>query len=118
MKRFGLPLAAAFTAAIFSLPLCSQTGSSAGGIDTKDAKHFLTSLPHGEGRLTFVADNIEREWVPAIVHLKGNVRVEIWTSPKNGRSITVLRADEVDYNESTGKFSPHGNVSLTVEEAK
>ena len=118
MKRFGLPFAAAFTVATFSLPLCSQTSSSTGAADTKDAKHFLTTFPHGEGRLTFVADNIEREWTPWIVHLKGNVRVEIWTSPKNRRSMTVLRADEVDYNETTGKFSPHGNVSVTVEEAK
>jgi lipopolysaccharide assembly outer membrane protein LptD (OstA) len=114
MKRFGLAFAIVSIAAIVSIPVRSQTG----GADAKDAKHILTTMPQGQGRLTLTALNIDRDWASSTVHLKGDVRVEIWTSPKNERTVTVLRADEVDYNEITGKLSPRGNVAITVEEAK
>ncbi|MBV9938620.1 MAG: hypothetical protein JO150_08965 [Acidobacteriaceae bacterium] len=110
MKRFVSVFATACTIAIISVPVFSQTSSST---DAQDAKHVLTTMPNGS-RLTLVANSIDKEWAASIVHLKGNVLVEIWT--KNSPHVTVLRANEVDYDETTGKLSPRGNVSLTVND--
>jgi len=84
----------------------------------QDQKHMLTTMPNGKGRLRLVADSIDKDWAASTVHLKGDVRAEIWTAPKNVREAMFLSADEVDYNESTGAISPRGNVRLTVDDIK
>ena len=60
----------------------------------------------------------QKEWNPRIVHLKGNAQVRIYTATKSPRGAIVMRADEVDLNETTGEILPHGDVRLTVEDIK
>jgi lipopolysaccharide assembly outer membrane protein LptD (OstA) len=115
MKRFAIGFAITSAIVVVALPALSQSGSTA---EIQVPKHIYTTMQNGLGNLTFEADNIDREWVPSIVHLKGNVLVQIRTVPKNNPTMTLLNADEVDYNETTGEFSPRGNVRLTVEAAK
>ncbi len=112
MKRLVPAFAIACTVAFAFTVAPSQASSTA---ESHDKKHMLTTMPNGTG-LRLTANSIAKEWVPSIVHLKGDVLVEIWT--KNAHNVTVLRADEVDYNETTGELSPRGNVGLTVKEAK
>jgi lipopolysaccharide assembly outer membrane protein LptD (OstA) len=88
----------------------SQTDSRA---DSQEVKHILTTMPSG-ARLTIAANTIDKDWTSSIIHLKGNVLVEVWA--KNSPKITILHADEVDYNETTGKLSPRGNVDLIVND--
>jgi lipopolysaccharide assembly outer membrane protein LptD (OstA) len=104
MKFFALGIAIA----------CAMTVGSGG----QDLKHVLTAMPDGKGRLRLEATHIDKDWTASVVHLKGNVRMEIWTTAKNPGQAMVLRADEVDYHENTGEISPRGNVRLTVEDAK
>jgi lipopolysaccharide assembly outer membrane protein LptD (OstA) len=104
MKLFALGVAVA----------CAMAIGSRG----QDLKHILTAMPDGKGRLRLAATSVDTDWAASIVHLKGNVRVEIWTTAKNPGQAMVLRADEVDYHENTGEISPRGNVRLTVEDAK
>ena len=70
------------------------------------------------GLISAQADEIDKDWCSRIVHLKGNARVRIYTSTKDPHGVMVMRADEVDLNESTGDISPRGNVRLTIEEPK
>jgi hypothetical protein len=57
---------------------------------------------------------VDKEWTTNILHLQGNVRAEILTGPKNGKTITRLSADRVDYFARTGEFVPDGNVRMTL----
>ena len=106
MKR--LVIASAFAGMITMLG--ATTSSHA---DRPEAKYILTTLPDG-GRITFVADTVDKEWTSNIIHLQGNVRAEIMTGPKNGRTFTRLTADRVDYFEKTGEFVPDGNVHMIL----
>ena len=108
MKRFVVVLAIACTTAITSTAGFSQTASSP---DTQERKHIGTTMPNGTP-LTFVANSIEKNWVTSVVHLKGDVLVEIHAS--KSPTVTVLHADEVDYDANTGDLTPRGNVNLTV----
>ena len=103
-----------------ALMIASQSAIAQSAIraDEADAKHMLTTMPEGKGRLRLLANSINRDWASSVVHLKGNVRVEIWTTAKNPGQAVVLRADEVDYNESTGEISSRGNVRLKLEEGR
>ena len=83
-----------------------------------DAKYMLTTMPEGKGRLRLVANSIDRDWGSSVLHLKGSVQVEIWTTAKNPGQAMVLRADDVDYNETTGEISSRGKVRFTLEEAR
>jgi lipopolysaccharide assembly outer membrane protein LptD (OstA) len=96
----------------------SAIAQSATRADEADPKYMLTTMPEGKGRLRLVAYSIDRDLASSVVHLKGSVRAEIWATAKNPGQAMVLRADEVDYNEITGEICPHGNVRVTLEEAR
>jgi lipopolysaccharide assembly outer membrane protein LptD (OstA) len=102
-----------FTAGIV-MAIVSQVAVSQNVTDpgTPELKHMTMAMPDGNGRLRMEAYNMDKDWAGAIVHLKGNVRVEIWAT-KNVREATILRANEADYSEKTGRISPRGDVRLT-----
>jgi len=110
MKRFGLAFTISSALTVVPQHAVSQ--------NPQDMKHLLTTMPEGKGRIELIALNIDRSWTPPVVHLKGNVRIEIRTSPKNAREVTILHADEAEYHEDTGEILPRGNVRVTIEEAK
>jgi len=117
MKRLFFALGIVGVLAIFSLAATSQHGSSLylGFAETPDSKHVETTTPAGQP-VTLVADSIDKDWNSAVVHLKGNVLMKIRPAGKNATNLTVVRADEGDYYEKTGEFSPRGNVWLTVRD--
>jgi lipopolysaccharide assembly outer membrane protein LptD (OstA) len=106
--------AAGIAMAIVSQMALSQNVTTTG---TPELKHMAMAMPDGKGRFRMQADNIDKDWAGSVVHLKGNVRFEIWAT-KNVREATVLRADEAEYYLKTGEISPHGNVRLTVEDTR
>ncbi len=116
MKPFvsALFIAAAMTVSI--QPATSQDARSRSAID--DIKQIPTTLPNGSP-VRFAALNISRNWTESVVHLRGDVQVEIWISPKPAtHQVMVLKADTVDYHEKTGEIEPYGNVRVTVEDVK
>jgi lipopolysaccharide assembly outer membrane protein LptD (OstA) len=115
MKRFVLGIAIACAMAIVPQLAVSQSGTSN---DAQGLKHVLTTMPDGKGRIRIAATRIDKDWASSVVHLKGDVRVEIWTTTRYPGHATVLYADEVDYHENTGEISPRGNVRLMVEDAE
>jgi len=84
----------------------------------QDRKHYLSTMPDDKGRLSIVADNIDKNWTSSEVHCKGGVLVEIWPGTKGYSIGTVIHADEVDLNEKSGEFSVRGNVKVTLENRK
>lgn len=94
----------------------SAISQSASGISPDEIKSILVPMPKGLVRAE--ANDIEKDWTPPIVHLKGNARVRIYTTTKAPRGVIVMQANEVDLNQTTGEISPHGNVRLTVEDIK
>jgi lipopolysaccharide assembly outer membrane protein LptD (OstA) len=85
----------------------------------RNLKNLITTMPEGKGRLRLAAMSIDRDWTPPVIHLKGNVRIELWSAtPKVSPEVMVLRADEADYRQDTGEILPHGNVRVTLEDAK
>ena len=84
----------------------------------QDRKHYLSTMPDDKGRLSIVADNIDKNWTSSEVHFKGSVWVEIWPGTKSYSYGTVIHADEVDLNEKSGEFSVRGNVKVTLEQHK
>jgi lipopolysaccharide assembly outer membrane protein LptD (OstA) len=85
---------------------------------SSQAEIKLISVPMPNGIVRAQALDIVEDWAPSVVHLKGNVRVRIYTSSQNPRDAVVLQADSVDLDQTTGKITPHGNVQLTVDEFK
>jgi lipopolysaccharide assembly outer membrane protein LptD (OstA) len=81
-----------------------------------ETKSILVPMPKGLVRAE--AHDIDKEWTPRIIHLKGNARVRIYTATKAPRGAIVMQADEVDLNQATGEISPRGNVRLIVEDIR
>jgi lipopolysaccharide assembly outer membrane protein LptD (OstA) len=113
MKRFVVPLAVASAMAVIGQVAVSQDAS---GTNPEEAKYVLVPMPKGLVRAQ--ANEVDKEWSPRVVHLKGNARVRIYTATKNPHGAIVMQADEVDLNQSTGEISPRGNVRITVEDIK
>lgn len=67
-----------------------------------------------KGLVRAEARQIDKDWNPPVVHLKGDAQVRIYTANKDPRGAIVMRADEVDLDEMTGEISPRGHVQLTV----
>jgi lipopolysaccharide assembly outer membrane protein LptD (OstA) len=110
MKKFFSIFGIAGLLAILSLAAIPHKAGQA----PTDSKNIMTTAPSGQ-QITMMANIVEKDWSAAVVHLKGNVHVYIWPVPKDSRNVTFLRADEVDYFQKTGEFSPRGNVRLTVQ---
>lgn len=104
-------------AVISALTVISQAAVSHSA-DTKasEIKHVDVPMPNGIVRAE--AHDIDKDWTPPIVHLKGNAYLRIYTVTKAPRGAIVVRADEVDLNQTTGAIFPRGNVRLTVEDIK
>lgn len=80
MSRFMLCLTA-----LFSMPIVSQVAISQRTVATNpdELKHVLVPMPKGIVRAE--ARDIDKEWTPPIVHLKGNAYVRIYTAAKAPR---------------------------------
>jgi lipopolysaccharide assembly outer membrane protein LptD (OstA) len=113
MKRFVVPLAVASAMTIICQVAASQDAS---GINPEEAKYVAVPMP--KGLVSAQANEIDKEWSPRVVHLKGNARVRIYTATKDPHGAIVMQADEVDLNQSTGEISPRGNIRITVEDIK
>lgn len=105
-------------AAICAITIGSQAAVSRSvtGTNPDEIKSIVVPMPKGIVRAE--ANDIDKEWNPRIVHLKGNARVRIYTATKAPRGAIVMQADEVDLDQTTGEISPRGNVRLTVEDIK
>lgn len=115
MKKFVSVLFIAAAITMSTQPAISQDATSG---DTPDIKQIQTTLPAGTP-VRFAASSINRDWTESMVHLRGNVRVEMWISAKpTTHQVIFLRADTVDYDENTGEIKPYGNVRVTVEAVK
>lgn len=112
MKRLALALV--FTCSMMIAARSVSQGDTAAGDNKPELKRIMTTMPEGKGSLRLSAISIDRDWSPPITHLKGNVQVEIWSTPRKNNTVTVLRADEADYYENTGEIVPRGNVRVTV----
>jgi hypothetical protein len=85
----------------------------------EEIKVLGTTLPEGRGSVRLSAMSMDRDRSPPVIHLKGNVRVEMVPAPSRGpHKVIVLRADEADFYEQTGEIQPRGNVRVTVEEPR
>jgi len=116
MKPFVSALFIAAAITVSTQPATSQDATSHSA--SEDIKQIPTTLPNGSP-VRFAALNISRNWTESVVHLRGDVRVEIWISPKPAtHQVMVLRADTVEYNEETGEIKPYGHVRVTVEDVK
>jgi lipopolysaccharide assembly outer membrane protein LptD (OstA) len=78
-----------------------------GQADPGSVKNIMTAPLHGvRGGARLAALNIERGVsYPSVIHLKGKVEIRA-----NG---FILRADEADYDESTGEVDARGIVKVT-----
>jgi lipopolysaccharide assembly outer membrane protein LptD (OstA) len=105
-------------AAISAMTIISQAAVSRSAAESNPTaiKHIVVPMP--KGLVNAEARNIEKDWTPPIVHLKGNAYVRIYTATKSPRGAVTMRADEVDLNQTTGEISPRGNVRLTVDDIK
>ncbi len=114
MKPF---LAALFVAASFgALVARSQEAAGTAG---QEVKHIQTTLPDTGYSVRFAALSISRDWNDSVVHLSGNVQVEMSARAKPAsHQVMVLSADTVEFNEKTGEIIPYGNVRLTVRDIK
>jgi lipopolysaccharide assembly outer membrane protein LptD (OstA) len=103
-------------AAISAITIISQAAVSQRANDTNPDEIKSVVVPMPKGIVRAEANNIDKEWNPRIVHLKGNAQVRIYTATKSPHGAIVMRADEVDLNETTGEILPCGDVRLTVED--
>ncbi len=111
MKRIFLGIGIVFAATSLCAPAFAQSDMRGGGADLK---HRVMAMPDGKGRIALQANRMDGDWSPSVLHLQGDVRVEIWTTAKAPDHAMVLSADEVDYNEVTGDLIPRGNVKVVV----
>jgi len=109
---------AIFLSTIFALTILSQAGASQSAVESNSAEIKSVPVPMPNGLVRAEAREINRDWAPPMVHLKGDANVRIYTATKNPRGVIVMRADEVDINQTTGEISPRGNVRLTVEDIR
>jgi lipopolysaccharide assembly outer membrane protein LptD (OstA) len=112
MNNFAVRLAAISVLTIISQAAVSQST----GTKANEMKHVDVPMPKGIVRAE--ALDIDKDWTPPIVHLKGAAYVRIYTATKAPLGAIVIRADEVDLNQTTGEIFPRGNVRLTVEDFK
>lgn len=85
-------------------------------VNRDEIKHILVPMPNG--LVNAEAINIDKDWTPPIVHLRGSVSVRIYTATKDPRGAIVMKADEVDLNQTSGEILPRGNVRLVVQDRK
>jgi lipopolysaccharide assembly outer membrane protein LptD (OstA) len=102
-------------AAILGVAVISG-GQGAPTAASSEIKHLDVPMPKGVFRAQ--ALDILRDWNPPIVHLKGNVKVRIYTPAKDPGGAISLQADTVDLDQTTGQITPRGNVRLRVEEIR
>lgn len=100
------------------MTLVSQNAipQSTGGSNPDEIKHLDVPVPKGIVRAQ--AQQIEEQWNPPIVHLKGEVSVRIYPDAKTRSAAVIVQADQVDINQTTGKISPRGNVHLDIAGVK
>ena len=113
MNRFVACLVAFSAIAIVSQVAVSQSTAS---VNPDDLKHVFVPMP--KGRIRAEANNVDKDWTPPVVHLRGNVQVRIYTAADKPRGAIVMRAEEVDINQTTGEISPRGNERMSVEDPK
>jgi hypothetical protein len=104
--------------AVFAATILPSVGTSQNAVESNNAEIKSVPVPMPNGLVRAEAREIQRDWAPPVVHLRGDAKVRIYTATKDPRRVMVLRADEVDINQNTGEISPRGNVKLTVEEIK
>jgi lipopolysaccharide assembly outer membrane protein LptD (OstA) len=95
-----------------------QVAVSQGAPGTNPEETNYVVVPMPKGRVRAQANEIDKDWSPRVVHLKGNARLRIYTATKDPHGAIVMQADEVDLNQSTGEISPRGNIRLIVEDIK
>lgn len=103
------------------LTMCAMLATSQDTVSpsTQDVKHIQTTLPNSRNWVRFAALSVSRDWTESVVHLRGNVQVEMSESSKpTSHQVIILKADAVEYHEKTGEIDPYGNVRLTVEDLK
>lgn len=117
MKPFVLVL---LSGAAIAITVYSATTQGAVTSGTKEALKKHPNYTDGYGsQIHLAASNISRDPTDSVVHLRGDVRIEMWLAAKPTiHQFVVLRADRVEYNEKTGELDPDGNVRVTVAEAK
>jgi lipopolysaccharide assembly outer membrane protein LptD (OstA) len=108
MNYIRLGTVGAFT----SLILLAQSSS--------EMKHLPLAPMSGPGGISVSAREIERgPQYPSEVHLTGAVEIKIpvcvrsQSGPMVCDGEMVLRADEAEFDESTGRIEARGNVSVT-----
>jgi len=102
-------------AVILGLAVITHT-ERASTVSSPEIKSIQVPMPRGLVRAE--AFDIVKDWTPPIVHLKGSVKVRIYTSAKDPRGAIMLQADAADLDQTTGQILPRGNVRLTVEDVK
>jgi lipopolysaccharide assembly outer membrane protein LptD (OstA) len=118
MKLFALSVVIAYQFFAFAVRATCQDNQG-----LPERLHLTISIPesHG-GRVALTALSIQQDLsnkaTESIVHSKGNVELRMTTCAPSGKDIfaceaaMVLRADEVDYNETTGEIDARGNVRI------
>jgi lipopolysaccharide assembly outer membrane protein LptD (OstA) len=109
MPFFRLPVLIACTA----VALLAQNSTT--------QKHLMVAAQTGIRPVTLSARNIERgPHYPSVVHLSGAVEIKTPVCIPAGRNNSmvcdgemVVRADQADFHEDTGRIEAHGNVSVT-----
>lgn len=90
-----------------------------------ELKHLPVAPQQGATAVTVSARDIEREArYPSVIHLTGSVEIKmpVCMRPRPNEMTCdgemVLRADEADFHEDTGRIEARGNVSLTPTHRK
>jgi hypothetical protein len=96
MNRFVIHLTVISAMTIISQAAVSQSGI---GTHPDEIKSIIVPMPKGIVRAE--AKDIDKEWTPRIVHLRGNAVVKIYAATKAPRGAIVMRADEVDLNPAS-----------------
>jgi hypothetical protein len=86
-----------------------------------EPKSLLVPVVNGKRTVTVTALNINRgDRYPGIIQLKGNVEIKTPVcipAGKKGKTVCagemVLRADEAQFHEDSGRIEAQGNVSVT-----
>ncbi len=104
--------------AISMMPLVSQNAisQSTSGSNPDEIKHVGCARAPRDRPAQ--AQQVEKQWNPPIVHLKGKVSVRIYPDAKTRSAAVIVQADQVDIDQTTGQISPRGNVHLGVADVK
>lgn len=113
VKRLAIVLFSVCVSTILSRSAVPQSTTG----DSQDAiKHV--DVPVHRGIVRAQAQQVDEQWDPPIVHLKGKVSVRIYPDPKTRSAAVIVQADQVDIDQTTGQISPRGNVHLGVADVK